>query len=120
MLEVSMDSMSLIATPSVDCGLIPAVRVVSDCSASDVLYKLHYTSGSAQHVRLNMFGHAGDGAEEQRCADQRGWPFVKVDLQSQAERTAKVVGQAIAAFPTEGGLLTSMHAEHLTSLFPDA
>ena len=63
---------------------------------------------------------AGDGAEEQKCAEQRNWPFVKVNLQSQAAKTAKVVGQAVAAFPTEGGPLTNMHAEHLTTLFPEA
>ena len=59
----------------------------------------------------------GDGAEEQRCAEERSWPFVKVNLQSKPDVTARVVDQALAAFPTEGGLLTSMHAEHLTNLW---
>ena len=58
----------------------------------------------------------GDGAEEQRCAQERSWPFVKVNLQSKPDVTARVVDQALSAFPTEGGLLTSMHAEHLTNL----
>ncbi len=60
---------------------------------------------------------AGDGAEEQRCAEQRRWPFVKVNLQSKPEATAKIVDQALAAFPSEGGPLTNMQAEHLTSLW---
>lgn len=63
---------------------------------------------------------AGDGAEEQQCAAQRQWPFVKVSLQSQAEKTAKVVGQALAAFPPDGCLLTNMHVEHLTQLWTDS
>lgn len=75
---------------------------------------------SMNTLMLTVLMHAtGDGAEEQKCAEQRQWPFVKVCLQSQAERTAKVVGQAILAFPADGGLLTNMHPEHLTSLFPD-
>ena len=77
--------------------------------------KLDRTWGNSRHSNA-----AGDGAEEQKCAEQRGWPFVKVSLQSQADKTAKVVGQTIAAFPSEGGLLTNMHAEHLTTLFPEA
>lgn len=60
---------------------------------------------------------AGDGSEEQRCAQERSWPFVKVNLQSKPEVTARVVDKALAAFPIEGGPLTSMHAEHLTSLW---
>ncbi len=60
---------------------------------------------------------AGDGAEEQRCAEQRRWPFVKVNLQSKPDATAKVVDRTLAAFPSEGGLLTNMQAEHLTSLW---
>ncbi|KAL0050629.1 hypothetical protein WJX82_003772 [Trebouxia sp. C0006] len=59
----------------------------------------------------------GDGAEEQRCAEQRQWPFVKVNLQSKPDATAKIVDQTLAAFPSEGGLLTNMQAEHLTSLW---
>lgn len=60
---------------------------------------------------------AGDGSEEQRCAHERNWPFVKVNLKSKPVVTAKKVDKALAAFPTEGGLLTSMQAEHLTSLW---
>ncbi|KAL3161743.1 hypothetical protein ABBQ38_008840 [Trebouxia sp. C0009 RCD-2024] len=59
----------------------------------------------------------GDGSEEQRCAQKRSWPFVKVNLKSKPVVAAKVVGEALAAFPTEGGLLTSIQAEHLTSLW---
>lgn len=67
-----------------------------------------------------MYNFAGDGAEEQRCAEQRQWPFVKVNLQSKPETAAKVVGKALTAFPVEGGLLTNMQAEHITSLWSDA
>ncbi len=63
---------------------------------------------------------AGDGAEEQRCAEERQWPFVKVNLQSKPEVTAKVVDKALAAFPTEGGLLTNIQLEHLTNLWSDS
>ena len=62
----------------------------------------------------------GDGAEEQRCADERQWPFVKVNLQSKPEVAAKIVDKALAAFPTNGGLLTNMRADHLTSLWSDS
>ena len=62
----------------------------------------------------------GDGAEEQRCAEERKWAFVKVDLQSKPQAAAQEVDNALARFPTDGGLLTAMKAENLTSLYSDA
>lgn len=57
------------------------------------------------------FAVIGDGAEEQRCAAQRGWPFLKVALK--ADEDQGLSRNPKDAFANGGGPLTSMLAEHV-------